>query len=401
MAASAAADAPARSLHRALAATRVQFLCLGLLAGGWGVHVPSAKAIFGLSELALSGLLLCGGLGVIACLLGAGHIVARLGARGAAQLGASGAVLGLGALLLMPGLPMALLAMALWGAAGTLMDMAINAEGTTLEATLGRPVMSGLHGWFSVGGMAGAALCGALLRWGPALPSPLSGPAGAAWQMAGFCAAVGLLALATAGGMLAVHPSADGEAGDEQAHFTWPRGPLLWIGLLLLCGMTAEGVMYDWSVLYLKQELGQTQAFASLAYIAFAGAMAVARFAGDGLRARVPERRLLTGGAAAAAVSMALVLLVGNAWLAIVGFAIAGAGLAAVAPVLFNAATRVPGVSRAAAISAATSIGYAGFMIGPSLIGGLAQATSLTWALAVLVPAAALVAWGARRVPVG
>ena len=76
-----------------------------------------------------------------------------------------------------------------------------------------------------------------------------------------------------------------------------------------------------------------------------------------------------------------------------------GAGLAPVAPVLFSAATRVPGVSRAAAIASVTSIGYAGFMIGPPLIGGLAHATSLTVALSVIVVSASLLAFGARFVP--
>lgn len=392
MAAPAALAATPADLRRALRATRVQFFCLGALAGAWGVHVPSAKLHFGLGELGLSGLLLCGGLGVIASLLFAGRIVARLGARGTVRLGASLSALALAAILLPASLPLAWLAMALWGVAGTLMDMAMNAEGTVLEAQLGRPVMSGLHGMWSIGGMAGAALCGALLR---------AEAGSAALQLAGFSLGVGLLSLATVGGMLALHPPTHGEGGaGAEAHFVWPRGPLLLIGLLLLCGMTAEGVMYDWSVLYMKQELGQSQAFASLAYISFAGAMAAARFAGDAVRARLPERSLLTGGGLAAALAMAVALLSAQPWVAIAGFAIAGVGLAAVAPVLFNAATRVPGVSRAAAISAATSVGYAGFMIGPSLIGGLAQLTSLSWALAVLVPASLLVAIGARYVPV-
>ena len=95
---------------------------------------------------------------------------------------------------------------------------------------------------------------------------------------------------------------------------------------------------------------------------------------------------------------MAVVLISANAWVAFVGFALVGAGLAPVAPILFNAATRVPGVSRAAAIASVTSIGYSGFMIGPPLIGSIATATSLTAALFVVL-CAAIVAYGARYVP--
>jgi len=101
----------------------------------------------------------------------------------------------------------------------------------------------------------------------------------------------------------------------------------------------------------------------------------------------------------AALIGMAVVLFAANAWVAFIGFALVGAGLAPVAPILFNAATRVPGVSRAAAIASVTSIGYSGFMIGPPLIGGIASATSLTAALFVLVVAAGLLAYGARYVP--
>ena len=143
------------------------------------------------------------------------------------------------------------------------------------------------------------------------------------------------------------------------------------------------------------------QADAAMGYAAFAGAMAASRFGGDALRARYSERTILFVGATLAAVSMAVVLLVAVPWVALVGFALVGAGVAPVAPILFNAATRVPGVSRAAAIASVTSIGYSGFMVGPPLIGALAHATSLTAALAVVVVGATCLAVGARKVPVG
>ena len=141
------------------------------------------------------------------------------------------------------------------------------------------------------------------------------------------------------------------------------------------------------------------QALAALGYATFSAAMALSRFGGDLLRSRYSEQALLRFGATVAAVAMAVVLLSANSWVAFIGFALAGAGLAPVAPILFNAATRVPGVSRAAAIASVTSIGYSGFMVGPPLIGGIAQNSSLTAALGVVVLAAAMLALGARYVP--
>ena len=173
---------------------------------------------------------------------------------------------------------------------------------------------------------------------------------------------------------------------------------LLVIGLMIFAGMSAEGVMYDWCVLYLKQEVHLSQDVAAMGYAAFTAAMAVARFGGDALRARYSEQDLLRASAGLSAAAMAVVLASGNAVVSIVGYALVGAGLAPVVPILFNAATRVPGTSRAAAIAAVSSIGYSGFMIGPPLIGGLAQAFSLTAAMWVVVLASALLAIGARKV---
>lgn len=137
---------------------------------------------------------------------------------------------------------------------------------------------------------------------------------------------------------------------------------------------------------------------AALGYATFTASMALARFGGDALRARYAERRVLQCSAATAAIAMAIVLLSGTAWVAFCGLAVIGAGLAPVAPILFNASTRVPGVSRAAAIASVTTIGYSGFMVGPPIIGSIATVSSLTAALWLVVGAAAIVAYGARFV---
>ena len=379
------------TLSRARWATRLQFMALGTLAGTWGAHIPSVKARYALSEGTLSMVLLSAAIGAVLSLFVAGRIVGRLGARGGSALAVLVMSGVLAIVLEFPGVAVLMFSMLFFGAAMSLFDVAINTEGAALESLGGVPIMSNLHGMFSVGGMTGAALASMMLAAGvaPSLQLPI------------VCAAIALAGVLGSRGMLETHASgADG--GDEdsgKAHFAWPRGLLLIIGLLIFCGMTAEGVMYDWSVLYLKQEVGMPQASAAIGYAVFSGAMALARFGGDALRERYSERALLRAGGGVAAVAMAVVLLSANAWIAMIGFALVGAGLAPVAPILFNAATRVPGVSRAAAIASVTSIGYSGFMVGPPLIGSLATASSLTMALGVLVLAAAMLALGARYVP--
>jgi len=375
-------------LRRARWATRAQFSALGFLAGTWGAHIPSVKAHHGLSEFSLSMVLLAAALGAVASLLFAGRVVGQLGARRAAVAAGLLMCAMFAIFLVLPGFWVLLPAAFVFGTGMSLFDVSINSEGSELESLSGRAIMSNLHGMFSVGAMAGAALASALLR---AEVAP-------ALQLASVAAGLSLLMVVAAGGMLDTHAGA-AAAQEEKATFAWPRGLLLVIGLLIFAGMTAEGVMYDWCVLYLKQDVGMPQDQAALGYAAFAGAMAAARFGGDALRARYSEQLILLTGAVLAAVSMAVVLLVGTPGVALVGFALTGAGLAPVAPILFNAATRVPGVSRAAAIASVTSIGYSGFMIGPPLIGGIAQATSLTVALSIVVLASVCLALGARKVP--
>ncbi|MBC7395159.1 MAG: MFS transporter [Variovorax sp.] len=374
-------------LNQALWATRIQFMALGVLAGSWGAHIPSVKARYALSEATLSLVLLAAAIGAVSSLFFAGRILGRLGARTAAALAALLMCLMLGTVLEHSSLTVLLPAMVVLGAAMSVFDVSINTEGSVLESLGGRAVMSNLHGMFSVGGMTGAAVVAFLLGAGV---TPR-------WQLIGVCAVVAVVVVIAARGMLASHPSHQDDG--ENAHFAWPKGLLLIIGLLIFAGMTAEGVMVDWCVLYLKQDVGLPQAQAAVGYAIFSAAMASSRFAGDWLRNRYSERALLRTGATLAAVAMAVVLLSANATVAFIGFALVGIGLAPVAPILFNAATRVPGVSRAAAIASVTSIGYSGFMIGPPLIGGIATASSLTAALAVVVLAAGLLAVGARYVP--
>ncbi|MEP7085668.1 MAG: MFS transporter [Betaproteobacteria bacterium] len=382
---------------RARWATRLQFMALGVLAGTWGAHIPSLKGHYALSALMLSIVLLAAAIGTVSSLFVAGRIVGALGARRATLLSGMVMSLMLGAALEFPSVTLLLPAMLIFGAAMSVFDVSINTEGSVLESVGGRAVMSNLHGMFSIGGMTGAALASYLLELGVA----------PRLQLFGVCGGIAIVAALASRGMLETHAGSDpgdessapGTADTPMAHFAWPRGLLLVIGLLIFAGMTAEGVMYDWSVLYLQQEVGVSQSTAALGYAIFCGAMALSRFGGDFLRARYSERMLLSLGATVAAMAMTVVLLSANAWAAVIGFALAGAGLAPVAPILFNAATRIPGVSRAAAIASVTSIGYSGFMIGPPLIGGIATATSLTMALSVVVLAAAVLAFGARFVP--
>lgn len=383
-----AAPTPQR-LRLARWSTRAQFSALGLISGFWGVHIPSVKAVYQLGEAALSGVLLAVALGAVLALLVAGRVVGALGPRRTAQATALWAGCSIALSLHWPSLPVLLVSMVLMGSALSLFDVAINTEGSALETASQRPIMGNLHGSFSIGGMAGAVVAGGLIKAGWSAP----------WQLGLAGVGMGLWVLFSARGMLPTHPVAEPTGSAPNNAWRWPTGTLLLLGLLAFAGMSAEGAMYDWSVLYLQQDLAMPQAQAAWGYATFSGAMAAARFGGDALRARFPERHLLRAGGVLSAVAMAVVLVSAHPVVALVGLGLMGAGLAMVVPILYNAASRVPGYTRAHAIASVSAIGYSGFLLGPPVIGAVAQLSSLTWALALVVPLAGLLAWGARHVP--
>jgi predicted MFS family arabinose efflux permease len=250
------------------------------------------------------------------------------------------------------------------------------------------PAAQAVRGTPSLASSAAAALAAMLLRLG--WPAPMQ-----------FAVVGGGLGIAAALAAAGLRPDAALSSTPSAARFAWPRGRLLWIGLLILAGLLAEGAMYDWSVLYLQQHTGLSQDRAALGYAAFAAAMAAGRFGIDRLRRRFSDPALLASGALLATFGMAGALLSPHPAGAIAGFALAGAGLAPVVPLLYTAASRVPGPTSAAALAAASSIGYAGMLIGPPLIGLAAEFTSLAtalWIVVLALGALTLGSWRLKRV---
>jgi fucose permease len=361
---------------------RVLFALMGFAFALWGVHVPSFKAVHGLSDGGVALGLLAVSVGAIASTFVAPRCLARFGAGRTVQV--AGLLLGAGLAGALLPLPLGLLALllVLLGIGIALTDVAVNSEAAQLEARSSRKQMSGFHALFSLGGMLGAG-CGALLlHWAI---DPLH-------QLAGMGLLLVLLQAWAAAGL----PSLPLPA----AHARWqlPRGLLLLLGVLAVIAFIVEGAMYDWSVLYLRQDTLASPDLAALGYASFSGAMAATRFAGDWARGRFSAALLLGGGALLAATALTAVLLLRDPVAGVIGLAFVGVGLANAVPLLFIAASSVPGLTAAQGIASVASMGYAALLVGPALVGGIAEFSSLTVALAALVPAALLLALGARRV---
>ena len=381
-AAAPALDAPSLSASRR--AIRVLFFVLGMAMGVWGAQVPAVKVHYGLDEQTLSLALLAGAGGAVLCLLTAGALVARFGARRCVQAAGTLMLASVAAVLQVRSLGALFALMLLLGAGSALFDVAINAEGSALEQRARRKLMSGLHAMFSLGGMAGALLC-FLLHRGSVAPQ---------FQLAGSAAAMAIALWASAAGL----GSQRTDSEEAPAPIAWPRGILLWMGVLTALCMVAEGSMYDWSALFIRQELATDAATGALGFAAFSAAMAIGRLFGDRVRERFTPVALMRGSGVLATAGMALALTTAAPAVALLGFMLVGLGLANVVPVMFAAAAQVPGVSPAHGVAAVSSVGYLGFMVGPPLIGALARWSSLTAALWAVALFAVLMGVAARAV---
>jgi predicted MFS family arabinose efflux permease len=272
-------------------------------------------------------------------------------------------------------------ALVFFGAANGAMDVSMNAHGVAVERTLGRPIMSSLHAGWSFGGLAGSG--GVALAVALGLEPRVEGVIASAllWLAA--------IAITARLGSASAH-SEHGASG-----FALPSRGVLLIGALCFLVMVTEGAMGDWSGIYLKHDLGASGSAAATGFAGFSLGMALARLAGDGLARRWGSGRLLSAGMGLVTVALGLTLVIGDPAIAVVGFALIGIGIANAVPLLFSAAGRVP--PSGPSLAAVFTVGYTGFIVGPPLIGVLADATSLAAALGVLcVTGAAVTLLGSR-----
>ena len=365
------------TLRRQQYATRALFGIAGFAAAAWASVVPFAKSRTGLDEGALGLLLLCLGAGSILTMPLVGALCARHGCRVVIWVASVMMVLTLPLLVTASTAPALGAVLFVFGAGLGAVDCAINIQAVIVEAASGQPMMSGFHGFYSVGGILGAAGVSSALSLGL---SPLGG----------MLLASGLVLVTlwwVSAGLLPHGSPREGPA------FAVPRGFVLLLGVLAFVMFLAEGAMLDWSAVFLTQERGLPSAQAGFGFACFALAMTAGRFCGDAIVRRLGPVRVVLGGSLLAASGVAMATLVPAWQLSLAGYALLGLGASNIVPVLFSAAGRQKAMSQAAAIPAIATLGYAGVLCGPAGIGFVAHHTSLP--AAFLVVAGLLVVVGA------
>ncbi|HET6552730.1 MAG TPA: MFS transporter [Dyella sp.] len=375
----------ARSHPAARRATRLIFLVSGIGMSAWAPMVPYARARLGLDEAQLGLALLAFGGGSMISMPFVGWLAHRLGNR--TLIVASGLLMCVALpVLALASTPLALVATLFYfGVMLGAVDVAMNAHAVDVERLDGGRLMSGFHGLFSIGGLSGAAVMSGLLAVGV----PLAVAAG------GVAVVLVALVLWLRSGLLDDGRTA---VSAERGEFGMPHA-LAWVlGLMCFASFLAEGAMLDWSAVFLRDFRGVAAASAGFGYACFSVAMATGRLTGDRLIARFGPVWAVRVGAALAVCGFLLVAWVPSVEMALGGFVLIGLGASNIVPVMFSAAGRLPGTPPAIAIATATTLGYAGLLSGPALIGFVAHASSLPVAFAAVAGLLVLVALSARIV---
>ncbi|RON48874.1 MFS transporter [Pseudomonas frederiksbergensis] len=357
--------------------TRIAFFIAGLGIAAWAPLVPYAKARAGLDEGTLGLLLLCLGVGSILAMPVAGLLATRFGCRRVVSAGVLLICAALPLLATVSSIPALIATLFMFGAGLGTVDSTVNLQAVIVERASGKTMMSGFHGLFSLGGIVGAAGVSALLGLGV---SPLG-----ATLVVNVILIVALLKAAPH--LLPYGSESSGPA------FAVPHGIVLFIGMMCFIVFLTEGAVLDWSAVFLASERGIDTAYAGLGYAAFALTMTAGRLTGDAIVRRLGATKVMVFGGLTAAVGLALATFAPTWEVALVGYALVGAGCSNIVPVLYTAVGKQTVMPESIAVPAITTLGYAGILAGPALIGFVAHGSSLSFAfglMAVLLVAVAI-----------
>ncbi|MGM3175416.1 MFS transporter [Dickeya lacustris] len=374
-------EVPGRREQRA---TRVMFFLAGFATAVWAALVPFARLNTGVDDATLGLLLLCLGGGALVAMPLTGVLTTRWGCRKVLALAILLFSLILPWLAVIPNTALLALALLMFGIGVGTTDCAMNVQAILVEKAAGKAMMSGFHGFYSIGGIIGAGAMSGMMSLGL---SPLAA------CLLSVITAIMLLLTHLSGLLTYANPP-------EGPSFAIPRGAVLVLGLICFAVFLAEGAVLDWSAVFLIEHRSMVQAQGALGFACFAAAMTLGRLTGDRVVTTLGSQPVVMLGAALAVAGLMLVVWLPYWLAALLGYALIGLGCSNIVPIMFSAIGRQTSMSQAAAVPAVTTLGYLGILAGPASIGFIAQHSSLSSAFLVVAALLALVGLSAKTVKV-
>ena len=366
-------------------ATRTVFFVTGMAMGLWGALVPYAQLRTQAEAGTLGLLLLCLGAGSLVSMLGSGKIIGRFGCRNVIVAAVVMYCLTLPLLATFSDIWLLALSLFIFGMGIGLADVAVNVQGAMVEQAAGKPLMSGFHCLWSVGGIAGAGGGAALLSSGVT-------PQGSTFYV------VALVILGTVYSLRSLLPfGAHEEERMEGKPKARPNFRLVLMAAMMMICFMAEGAVLDWSGVFLARERGLALEHAGWGFAVFAIVMSLMRLTGDAIVSALGRKRVLVVGGILGIAGYLMVVLLPGWILPICGFALVGIGVANMAPVLFTLAGQEKVMPVNMSVAMVATLGYFGILGGPALIGFIAHLSSLYVAFSAVAAAFLIITFGACK----
>lgn len=359
---------------KAKLATQFIFLVCGLGISSWAPMVPYVKERLNINEAELGLLLLFLGLGAIIMMPITGLLAKRYGNRIIILCATAIIALCLPLLLIIPTAPMMALAIFIFGAGIGTIDVAMNSHGIIVQNEYGRPIMSSLHGLFSLGGLFGSLGLGFLIKMGLQ-------PQIAAITISILLCVIVLTQYKHLFNAAQEHNFQLPKEDDKQATTSNKKllfnGAVLFLGLLCFASFLSEGAMLDWSAVFLKDLKNISPEFAGAGYATFSIAMATMRLLGDRLVEKLDGKVIVIGGSLLAALGLAVMVYSSAMVFVLLGFLLLGIGSANIVPIFFSDAGKLKSIPTSVSIPALSTMGYAGQLMGPAILGFIAHQLNL------------------------
>jgi MFS family permease len=369
------------ALRRARLSVTATFAVHAFVSGTWAPRIPTIKSNLGLDAGDLGIALTAFAVGLLVGTRIVGFLVDRVGTRMPIRLGLPVLCVALVSVALAQDLASLAAAFAFLGLMSGFLDVAMNTNAVAVEREYARPIMSGLHGLWSVGLLAGSAVAAGAASLG----------AGVKLHFSIVAAVLVVVAAVTTRNLLPVSRTRADPDRAAPAGRVWSKAALL-LGLIAFGSFVGEGAAADWSAVYIHERIGTGTGVAGLGFVAFSAGMIGSRFAGDRLSVRIGPAAVTRAGALIAAGGLALSLVAPSPGTAVAGYLLCGLGLGPIVPIVFSAAGNVDHARSGAILGLVVTIAYVGSVIGPVIIGFTADLIGLRTALAFPVVLALLTA---------
>ncbi len=352
-------------------AVKLIFFINGFVHANLAARFPRVQELFDIDNGTLGFVLLSSSVGALLAMPFTGWLIIRNGSRRITIFSIFLYCIFVPLVPLMPGLPGLVVLFFIMGLTAGMLDVSMNSQAVMVEKIHQKPIMTSFHALFSIGMVAGA-FCGALFV---KLETTL---------FVHFAVIVGMSVAAAAWARYHLIHDKPKEKEVDGPAFRLPNAAMVSIGVIAFCCMLGEGAMADWSTNYMENIAMASPALAPLGLSAFALAMTIGRFFGDGARLKFGDRKLMVMCGLISTMGIALTLLFNNPYSVIAGLFIIGIGLSSIVPIAYSIAGNSKNLPPGVGLAMVTTVGYSGFLFGPPIIGLLANWQSLRIALMVV-----------------